>query len=149
MSNEHTKLSAPVSEVVQSGQGGRDCMSIQCQKMCSFFTTAIASDGKGLTVLDVHCTYLNTLCPANSNNLLTVSPIMVDRRCPTCISLAIFGEEKSMTTLCFFLRAGALTPFTNKSLTSSDTKEGFREMLINPGPATSHCSRGRKQYKDP
>lgn len=27
----------------------------------------------------------------------TVSPMIVDRRCPTCISFATFGDEKSTT----------------------------------------------------
>ena len=31
------------------------------------------------------------------------SPMIVERRWPTCISFAVFGEEKSMTTLIGFL----------------------------------------------
>ena len=35
----------------------------------------------------------------NSSMLARVSPIIVDLRWPTCISLAILGEEKSTTAL--------------------------------------------------
>ena len=37
--------------------------------------------------------------PQNSRLRARVSPMMVERRCPTCISLATFGEEKSTTAL--------------------------------------------------
>ena len=50
----------------------------------------------------------------------------------------MLGEEKSTTTLWRFWIGGALTPCTSKSLTNSETKEGFKEILMNPGPATSH-----------
>lgn len=33
--------------------------------------------------------------PQNSKKRLRQSPRMVDRRCPTCISFAMFGDEKS------------------------------------------------------
>ena len=38
------------------------------------------------------------------------SPIIVDLKCPTCISLAIFGEEKS-TPIVYFYSYLTLSPF--------------------------------------
>ena len=65
--------------------------------------------------------------------------MMVERRWPTCISLAMFGEEKSMTTRSFLGTAGGRTPLTKRSVTREETNAGARKMLMNPGPATSHC----------
>ena len=87
-------------------------------------------------------TYLSTSCPTYSRSRESVSPMMVERRCPTCISLAMLGEEKSITTL-FFSTAGGLTPFTRMSVTSCDTKSVRRKMLTKPGPATSQRSMQR------
>lgn len=86
--------------------------------------------------------YLSTSCPTYSRSRESVSPMMVERRCPTCISLAMLGEEKSITTL-FFSTAGGLTPFTRMSVTSCDTKSVRRKMFTKPGPATSQRSMQR------
>ena len=95
-------------------------------------------------------THLRTLCPANSNRRQKVSPMMVERRWPTCISLAMLGEEKSTMTLSFLSTGGGRTPCTRSSWTSWETYEGARETLMKPAPATSswkkkttmcHCSR--------
>lgn len=51
----------------------------------------------------------NTENPINSNNLEMDSPIIVERKCPTCICLAILGEEKSTIT-CFFDILGSVMP---------------------------------------
>lgn len=83
--------------------------------------------------------YLSTSCPTYSRSRARVSPMMVERRCPTCISLAMLGEEKSMTTR-FLSTTGGLTPFTRMSVTSWDTKSGQRKMFTKPGPATSQRS---------
>lgn len=42
--------------------------------------------------------YLSTSYPANSKRRHMLSPMIVDLRWPTCISLAMLGEEKSTTT---------------------------------------------------
>jgi len=39
-----------------------------------------------------------TSWPQNSRTRQIVSPMIVDRRWPTCISLAMFGDEKSTST---------------------------------------------------
>ena len=41
-----------------------------------------------------------TSSPRNSSTRPTASPMMVERRWPTCISLARFGEDRSTTTRC-------------------------------------------------
>lgn len=50
---------------------------------------------------------LPTVWPQNSSTRHMASPMMVLRRCPTCISLAMFGLEKSTTTRIFFTSGGA------------------------------------------
>ena len=59
---------------------------------------------------------LRTSTFENSNMRANVSPIMVDLKCPTCISFAMFGDEKSITAL-FTGRIGAqvLIPLTSIS----------------------------------
>ena len=47
---------------------------------------------------------LITRCPANARIRAMASPTTVVRRCPTCISLAMFGEEYSTTTVCGMAR---------------------------------------------
>ena len=41
----------------------------------------------------------STSTPQSSSMLASASPMTVERRCPTCISLATLGEEKSTTAL--------------------------------------------------
>lgn len=72
-----------------------------------------------------------------------------DRKCPTCISLAMLGDEKSMTTFgAFFcwsllwfptmLRTlGGRTPFKRSFRICSETNAGETVMLIKPGPENS------------
>lgn len=62
---------------------------------------------------------------------------MVDLRCPTCISLAMFGEEKSTTHRLLTGAAGGWTPFVIMSFNEEDTQLWLREMLMKPAPATS------------
>lgn len=65
-----------------------------------------------------------------------VSPMMVERRWPTCISFATFGDEKSTTTR---LRTGATTrrtPPTRMPCTCAASHERESLMLMNPGPAS-------------
>ena len=45
-----------------------------------------------------HWFYLRTSWPTYSNKRLIDSPIIVDRRCPTCISLAMLGEDISTSS---------------------------------------------------
>ena len=83
--------------------------------------------------------YRRTSCPTNSRRRLRLSPIIVDLRRPTCISLAIFGEEKSMTHLFLTGTAGGCTPLVRMSFSIDDTKLWLRLMFIKPAPATSTC----------
>jgi hypothetical protein len=68
------------------------------------------------------------------------------RKCPTCISLAIFGDEKSITTLggLFFLllptrfkTLGGKTPFDRIFRICLETNDAEIVMLIKPGPENS------------
>lgn len=67
-------------------------------------------------------------------------------RCPTCISLAMLGEEKSTSALRLTPNLGGLTPRFNSSPTWSATKSLLRNILINPGPWTSTCKMFRYVY---
>lgn len=62
-------------------------------------------------------------------------------RCPTCISLAMLGAEKSTTTRLLGPRYGGFTPSTSKELSCFATNSWLRKMLINPGPAISVCTK--------
>ncbi len=67
-----------------------------------------------------------------------LSPITVERRWPTCIGLATFGDEKSMTT--DLTRAGSPSPSrssVSNSRKAEETQASFKRRLRNPGPATS------------
>ena len=59
--------------------------------------------------------------PQNSRIRQIVSPMMVERRWPTCISLATLGDEKSTTTVCFLLGGGS-TPTLQKECTRRDSQ---------------------------
>ena len=81
---------------------------------------------------------LITWWPANSSTRAMASPTMVVRRCPTCISLAMLGEEYSTTTVC-----GAAAG-SNPSRGSSSMREAWAAIqssrsrkLMKPGPLTS------------
>ena len=81
---------------------------------------------------------LITRWPANSSTRAMASPTTVVRRCPTCISLAMLGEEYSTTTVCG--RAAGSSP----SLGSSSMREAWSAIqrsrsrkLMKPGPLTS------------
>ncbi len=68
------------------------------------------------------------------------------RKCPTCISLAIFGDEKSITTLgglvpslllllpTKFKTLGGKTPFTRRFRICPETNAADIVILIKPGP---------------
>ena len=53
-----------------------------------------------------------TSCPQNSKIRLMHSPMIVDRKCPTCMFLATLGDEKSTITLCFFTFGGSMMPLS-------------------------------------
>ncbi len=59
------------------------------------------------------------------------SPIIVDRRWPTCISFAIFGDEKSTSTF-FFSTRGPDTPNVKLRAIDCTTAVFDRWMLMNP-----------------
>ena len=73
-------------------------------------------------------------------DLQTLSPMMVLRMWPTCISLAMFGEEKSTITFLAGPTGGGLTPFSSSNASSPSTNFLLRKMFTNPGPATSSLS---------
>jgi hypothetical protein len=74
--------------------------------------------------------------PQYSRVRAMVSPMMVDRRCPTCISLATLGEEKS-TTARLYGSAGAHVAGPSTSRARSRAARAARETrtLMKPGPA--------------
>ena len=62
--------------------------------------------------------------------------MIVERRCPTCISLAMLGLEKSTTTGA--ARSTGGTPSRGspiRSCTSAASRSGRRVRLMKPGPA--------------
>ncbi|BAS92418.1 Os05g0163050 [Oryza sativa Japonica Group] len=65
-----------------------------------------------------------------------VSPMIVDLKCPTCISLAMLGDEKSSTAL-LTGRIGAhvLIPFTSISCILCNILLD-KTIFTKPGPAT-------------
>mmetsp|Transcript_37389 Transcript_37389/g.94340 ORF Transcript_37389/g.94340 Transcript_37389/m.94340 type:complete len:205 (-) Transcript_37389:423-1037(-) len=79
----------------------------------------------------------STSAPHISSALHSVSPMMVERRWPTCISLATLGDEKSTT---HFLprRSGANAAMS--PVMSADTRcasvLGATRTLMKPGPAS-------------
>ena len=81
---------------------------------------------------------LITRCPANSRTRAMASPTMVVRRCPTCISLATFGEEYSTTTVCG-VAVGASPSLRSLSICEAwaAIQSSRRVKLMKPGPLTS------------
>mmetsp|Transcript_18485 Transcript_18485/g.37772 ORF Transcript_18485/g.37772 Transcript_18485/m.37772 type:complete len:229 (-) Transcript_18485:558-1244(-) len=74
-----------------------------------------------------------------SRILQTDSPMIVERRWPTCMSLAMLGEEKS-TTVRGRGEAGGDgrgSPLTTRSFSFDVRYSVDRAMLMKPGPATS------------
>ena len=62
--------------------------------------------------------------------------MIVERKCPTCISLAMLGLEKSTTTGATASTAG--TPRRSapkRAASSSDSRSGRMVRLMKPGPA--------------
>src|ERR1700729_2388344 len=66
------------------------------------------------------------------------SPTMVVRKCPTCISLATFGEEYSTTTVCG-VAVGASPSLGSPSIcvACAAIQSSRSEKLMKPGPLTS------------
>src|SRR5947207_72025 len=81
---------------------------------------------------------LITRCPANSRTRAMASPTIVVRKCPTCISLATFGEEYSTTTVCG-VAAGASPSRSSPSICVAwaAIQSSRRVKLMKPGPLTS------------
>ena len=82
---------------------------------------------------------LSTSAPQNSSRFARQSPMMVERRWPTCISLATFGEEKSTTARDTPAgRLGAQVEGPSTSMAPSRAASASLEslMLMNPGPAS-------------
>lgn len=66
--------------------------------------------------------------------------MIVDLKCPTCISLAILGDEKSTKTFNFFCNVGGLTPSSNTEDTALRTYALFKNIFMKPGPAMSRLA---------
>ena len=82
---------------------------------------------------------LSTSAPQNSSRLARQSPMIVERRWPTCISLATLGDEKSTTARSTPAgRAGAHVEGPATSMATSLSPRASREslMLMKPGPAS-------------
>ena len=86
----------------------------------------------------------STEAPENSRHRHSASPITVLRRCPTCISLATFGLEKSTTARPQGglgahdggSRAPGASPPRAASSTRRARNSGLTRTLMKPGPAT-------------
>ena len=79
-----------------------------------------------------------TRCPSAALIRARLSPITVERRCPTCIGLATLGDEKSMTTvLACAVGARPSVSSASSACNVEATQESSRRTLRNPGPATS------------
>ena len=80
---------------------------------------------------------LITRWPANSRIRAMASPTIVVRRCPTCISLAMLGEEYSTTTVCG-AAAGARPSRSSPSMAEACAaiQSSRRVRLMKPGPLT-------------
>eukprot|EP00659_Diplonema_papillatum_P020719 gene20719-biopygen21007 len=74
---------------------------------------------------------LRTSCPQNSRSLQMLSPMMVERRWPTCIFFAMFGDEKSTSTRCFWTTGGR-TPSVTSFAIAFSTYGMPTEMLMKP-----------------
>lgn len=74
---------------------------------------------------------------------------MTYRRCPTCISLAMLGEDISITTRLRGPHHGRRTPFWSNSVICCDTKSFRRWTLMNPAPANSTCNASHSNYTSP
>ena len=71
----------------------------QPRSQLATFRVATAPGTKAWTVSAVRTTWLSrsTSTPQNSSSVARESPMTVERRWPTCISLATLGDEKSTT----------------------------------------------------
>ena len=80
---------------------------------------------------------LITWSPTNSVTRAIASPTIVERRCPTCISLAMFGEEYStMTDLGRDFSGVPSLGSASRPVAASAIHRGRSVKLMNPGPLT-------------
>lgn len=76
--------------------------------------------------------------------LQMVSPRIVERRWPTCISFATFGDEKSTTTRLFTGATTLRTPLLRMPCTCAASHVRESLMLMKPGPASlQHAACGQ------
>ncbi len=79
-----------------------------------------------------------TSSPRNSSTRPTASPMMVERKCPTCISLARFGEDRSITTRCLALALCTASCASASAVSRRWARASlFWKKLRKPGPAIS------------
>jgi hypothetical protein len=74
-------------------------------------------------------TYIVSHCPSHIYQHL--SPMIVDLRCPTCISFAMFGDEKSTNTFLFGI-TGPRTPLVKMVSREETRADVAMKMLMNP-----------------
>lgn len=122
MSNKHTELCTPITQMIQS----------------KYVETNIFQKSSN-TITD------NRRSENENNNKSEHDKILelTYRKCPTCISFAMFGEEKSMITLGTFCSLpsptnfktlGGRTPFKRIFRICVETNAGEMVILIKPGP---------------
>ena len=75
--------------------------------------------------------------PTNSVTRAMASPTIVERRWPTCISLAMFGEEYSTMTVLGCAAAGTPRRGSARSPAAARAIQSFRSVkFTKPGPLT-------------
>ena len=82
-------------------------------------------------------------------HLQMVSPMMVERRWPTCISFATFGDEKSTTTRLWMGATMLFTPFFKMPCTCAASHARESLMLMKPGPASLQAAANVTAAADP
>ena len=91
----------------------------------------------GTTAYDFHQAYI-TSSPRNSRTRPTASPMMVERRWPTCISLARFGDDRSTTTRWVALALRTASCASDRAVSRRPARASlFWKKFRKPGPAIS------------
>ncbi len=87
-----------------------------------------------------------TRCPLAAMIRARLSPMTVDRRCPTCIGLATLGEEKSITTVLTRLRRGQAEVLVDEEVAEARGDPGIVQPDVEePGPGDLGRSGDRRR----
>jgi hypothetical protein len=76
-----------------------------------------------------------TLLPSRSSTRAIASPMIVERRCPTCICLARFTPNRSTTTVSGLGSGSIPSSAVSRPVSSCDSVSARKRTLMNPGPA--------------